>query len=607
MNKITKQKQKNTKIKYTVQSTIPLMLIVAVIPLISRMKMVPVSEASRIFTNGREIIPDFFSYNKMVVFLLFAVLATIIFIYKYFIINRLIIKKSKVYYPMIVFSVLVILSTVFATYKDVALQGFWDRYEGMYVLLGYMLTMFLSINLIDNEKQIKVILMTLGLSSMLVSAIGITQLLSKDIFGTTIGKRLMFPAQYKDMADGLNLTFGTKIYGTLYNPNYLGVYMSIIFILSLTILLLYKGKRIKVFASLISSFALINLLGSGSRAGMVSIASFIIIITIFFRGILLKRWKSVVFSLLSIILIIYSINIITNGYVMGRVSSLINSFEKSEDSNLKDIILESNKARILIGDHEIRMVNKDNIVTFMDENDKLINTLEKDYRISFVDEPYISHYIRLFTFNESEVLQANIVTNKGLARFNLIVNEDNEIKLLSPSGEMTDLTSSQSWGFKGREKFASNRGYIWSRSFPLLKDTVVLGHGPDTYALHFPHYDVLGKLQIGFSLDVLVDKPHNIYLQTAINTGVVSLLCLITIFIMYIISSVKLYFNKKEYNSLLEAVGIGIFFSVSCYLMMGFLNDSVVSISSVFWILLGIGFSINMKLSEHLEASAHKK
>ncbi len=37
----------------------------------------------------------------------------------------------------------------------------------------------------------------------------------------------------------------------------------------------------------------------------------------------------------------------------------------------------------------------------------------------------------------------------------------------------------------GYEKFASGRGFIWSRSIPLLKDSVFIGYGADTYPLIF--------------------------------------------------------------------------------------------------------------------------
>jgi len=96
----------------------------------------------------------------------------------------------------------------------------------------------------------------------------------------------------------------------------------------------------------------------------------------------------------------------------------------------------------------------------------------------------------------------------------------------------------ESWGFEGMGTFGSNRGYIWSRTIPMLKSTIVAGKGPDTFALYFPQYDFLNKLRYYQTGGIFVDKAHNMYLQTALNTGILSLLALLAIFGMYAVSSI---------------------------------------------------------------------
>jgi len=39
------------------------------------------------------------------------------------------------------------------------------------------------------------------------------------------------------------------------------------------------------------------------------------------------------------------------------------------------------------------------------------------------------------------------------------------------------------------------RGYIWSRSLPLLRNTILVGYGPDTFAMNFPQHDIAGKVK----------------------------------------------------------------------------------------------------------------
>ena len=112
--------------------------------------------------------------------------------------------------------------------------------------------------------------------------------------------------------------------------------------------------------------------------------------------------------------------------------------------------------------------------------------------------------------------------------------------------------------------------------------------------LVFPQEDYVGRFNVGTDgvIDIVIDKPHNMYLQTAINTGVISLLALITIWGIYLIDSFKIYI-KGNMESFTEYMGAAVFLSITAYLAAGIFNDSVVSVAPLFWILLGTGIGIN--------------
>jgi O-antigen ligase len=93
-------------------------------------------------------------------------------------------------------------------------------------------------------------------------------------------------------------------------------------------------------------------------------------------------------------------------------------------------------------------------------------------------------------------------------------------------------------------------------------------------------------------LNILIDKPHNMYLQTAINTGVISLLALLAIWGIYLFDSFKI-FIKGNMESFAEYMGAAIFLSISAYLVAGLFNDNIISVTPLFWILLGMGIGIN--------------
>ena len=135
----------------------------------------------------------------------------------------------------------------------------------------------------------------------------------------------------------------------------------------------------------------------------------------------------------------------------------------------------------------------------------------------------------------------------------------------------------------------------------MIKDTLILGNGPDTFTVYFPQNDLVGKLKNFGKTTIIVDKPHNYYLQLAVDTGVLSLIAMLTLFGMYIISSLRLYI-KNDSKDFTTQVGIMIFAAVCGYLIAAFFNDSVVSVAPVFWVLLGTGLSINHTLKAQMRA-----
>jgi len=102
---------------------------------------------------------------------------------------------------------------------------------------------------------------------------------------------------------------------------------------------------------------------------------------------------------------------------------------------------------------------------------------------------------------------------------------------------------------------------------------------------------------------LIIDKPHNMYLQIAINTGIVSMLCILVIFFSYIATSVKIILTSRT-RSIYTTVSLGVFLGTTAYMITAIFNDSIISVAPVFWIMLGVGHAVNLAIPKEEQSSS---
>jgi O-antigen ligase len=578
-------------VKKSIYYIIPIVFIIAVVPLIVYLKLVDVSNEMYEFWNGSKQDGDFFSYYKMLWFLIgtfIAIFMLIIKIKK----EKFRIKKTYIYIPIGIYTIFSFLSTVLSNTKGISFFGFLDRYEGIFVLIAYMLVLFISINLVNNEKQIKFIIYALMISALVIGVIGIFQYFGHDFFQSDFGKAFMLPGKYEKMAEKLKFSGEAKsIYGTLFHYNYFGSYMAMVFPISFIVAILEKSKIKKITFGLLSVLLFANLLVSRSRAGVVGGVFAGIMIVIMLRKQILDRWKIALICLTGLIFIFIGLNIVSSGSVKNRIASIFNGLRvQTTNETLKDIIINGNNIKVITSNNTLNILVESSNLFFTDENNIPIEATIKSSIINLTDKKYEQYQINLGMIDNKEVIQ--LQKNNIKVEF---TRTDEGIKVLNYIGDAVDIKPVEKWGFEGREKLGSARGYIWSRSIPLLKNALIVGYGPDTFITEFPQNDIVGKIIAYDNPRMIVDKPHNLFLQIGLNTGVISLIAILIIFIMYFVMSIKIYI-KNVFNDFSSVVGLGIFAGFCGYIGAAFFNDSVVSVAPVFWVLLGVGISINMQL-----------
>jgi len=571
----------------------PLLIAITILPLIVYLKVNP-AEVSNAWNSSWDY--DFFSYYKSLVLIILSGPALVILVLKS-VLKREVMKKTKLYWPLLGFSICVFLSAIFSDYPTIAWSGFYNRYEGALAIMAYAILFVYTVNCVHNKKQVKTILLAFLLSMILIMTIGIFQFFGLDLFRTEIGTRLILPKVYED--PGMQITLQveeTQIFSTFKHPNYYGSYMAICLPFLGCLFILSKEKKYRIFFGILFAAGCFTLLGSRSRGGLLGISVAFLVFLIVFRKIVFRNWK----RLLAICIIglagLFATDSLTGGVLIAKIRSITSDPRiQINRYHLQDIILEDPSLKIISAGSYLELQNIGNYgLAFKDKTGNyLFYSVDNKNKIHFEKDEYARYD---FQFGQHEE-GPGLIFNYGSLTAHFLITKTS-FRFIDPSNHIVDLEEIPSWGFKGKELWGSSRGYIWSRTLPMIKSNLLIGKGPDTFAIYFPQNDYIGKLISYDTMKIIVDKPHNMYLQTAVNTGLISLLALIIFLLMYIVSSIRWYWKHPPHD-LLSNIGVAILFSVIGYMTTGIFNDSVVSVSTVFWILLGLGVSINLHLYHH--------
>lgn len=577
---------------------IPLLLIVGFIPLIVYAKYIDLANTTQaLYWTGQQQYLDFFSYWKSRWVIVLTTISLIIYIilYKQ---KKLPFKNLKQYYiPLAIYAVFVIISTMFAIDTQTALWGFVDMYQGMFVLLSYILITFLTINLVNNERDLTLFIKTFLFLMIVEGIIGVGQYFGLDFFQTKLGKDLILPNNL--MVEDLSFSFGPKtIYGTLFNTNFVGSFAALMLPLSVAFLLSAKTKKQRIISGIAVVLMIFTWIGCNSRAGYVGVIVSTVFALVLFRKLIIKYWKISVSFIVLLVVAFLGLNTASDGAIIARLKTL-NIKQQIEDIKtanvgtvkFEDIILGKDTFSIKTNKETLNFKVDDDKLYFLDENNNELQLTTKRNQITINDPKYAGYNIII----QDKYPGISVIAYGKTINFYIT---DNGIKIIGSGGRLTEPKFSPFFEpLKGLETIGSNRGYEWGATIPMFKDYIVKGAGPDNFPIVFNQDDFIAKLNlIGFDANIVIDKPHNMFLQIAINTGVLSSIAFLTVCIIFIVSGLKLY-SKVSFNNMEEILGGACLISIIGYLVAALFNDSVVSVAPLFWIVLGIGISINYKLN----------
>lgn len=503
-------------------------------------------------------------------------------------------KEWKCFLPLLVYAVLVILSTVFSEHFLLSVKGMWEQYETVWVLLGYCVTAFYCYQVVESTEDARFLMLSLCIGAAIQGILGILQFCGTDFFNTLPGRLLITAGDGRELLEELSFSFEEssrhRVYMASYNPNYAGVYAVMVF----PVLLLWGIQERSIWKRclgiLTGILMLFCLWGSGSKTG------------IFVAGILLAAVLAAVpdtkkkrLAAAGICAVAAVAAIVCYDFASGHViaNGVKSSFHRKENYKLSSIETGKDSVRICYrgkyldleplhteqGDTLIAVEEgAGELTVYWDMDGQCFRIKEKGYQ-GIVFDAYV----------ENKTAHLYIVCNKIVWHFQKRPESKRFAYITQFGKEDQIVTAPCVW--KGYERALTERGYIWGRTVPLLSSCLLWGSGPDTFIVKFPQDDYLMRANTSIRmLEEIPSKAHNQYLQTALQTGVASLVCLLIFCGVYLAGGARACRQGRE-NYRIQT---GILLGVTGYLLMGLLNDSVVAVAPVFWGMIGVGMAMNL-------------
>lgn len=582
---------------------LPLVLAVAVVPLLTMMTSYSSGIGKYTWASGGPFVDFFLGFKRGALILLGAVIIILFCAAQWMRVQAKAVWTTKnqkiVLILLAVFWGVTAISALLADEKIDALFGGFEQMEGVLVVTAYVALFCLAYFLLSSENKIQVIVHALLIGSLILSVLGALQAFGVDYLANDVTTPFftMFMHTLPKKFNGITASFGKGVsYATLYNPNYVGSYVALVLPLTIYEAVQDEKNRYKIVAAASAVCQLIMLKGSGSLAGMVGVGAAVCVAVFFLFSDIHKNRK-----------ILCGVFVVAVGLValfLRKNPTFFRSVIKGNgepcSSHISSMISDGTSVKITLHSGKMITLRWDADATVyefeaLNENGKKIEMTGDSFSgVKLKGDAYQGLLFeatkRQITYQEQktyfDVLRLTVDDKYSWDFAMLGVG----LRYINGVGKPDMLHYVESFGMEGHYDFASNRGYIWSRTFPLLKRALLLGVGRDNFAYAFPNDDYVGKVNCGFN-EQIVTKPHNMYLQIWVQDGLPALLAFLALYLLLFGRTIRKCFKKGKWNHS-QKISLAFLCGVSGYFVAGLANDSSICVAPVFWVLFGVAFAV---------------
>ena len=468
--------------------------------------------------------------------------------------------KDKIVILSLSYSMFVILSCVFNYNKYFTFFGSYSEGEGLLILIAYQ---FLFIYFYLNKNKcydklklgIKILIILFSIFSILEKCgINLTNIeLFKNII--TLGS-ISNNVDIIEFNNNLKLNFG--------NSGYLGWFLTLIYPC-----LLFDLKDKNNIKSIFNFILLMLNTWMIIETG-VSSCFYVVLINILIYIIYKFNIKKLI--------VLFSVLIISLFNFNKVYGVLINNRYYTDKFIIDEINIYNNKITFSSGDYNIYGVIEEDIILY-------------DNELKELDYEFIGNQ-KVYSINGKTIKLINIDDYYAIDfgyKNNIEFVYDDRIYILKDNVILENDKFTYNKKLDSIYKLFTGRGYIWINSRDIILRNILIGSGPGSFMYEFNNNDYLGLLNAQNSTYFYIVKPHNMYIQMICTSGILSLICILFIIIIWL----KLFIKTNIDNKFIFGLSIGII----NYLIIGFLNDSIILVAPYFWIFFGISLNYLKKQS----------
>ena len=532
---------------------------------------------------------------------------------------------KKLFWLPVGYGILVFLSGIVSKYRAFAFGNSANRFEGVFVVLSYLVIAYYTYSVVKTEDDFWYILKGVSIFVLIEYVICIFQGFGPDFMMSPIGKMLQLPPSRWGELDSVSKSLAPGyMYGTLYAQDFASVYFGLFFPIYLFATFAAKGKQRIFWAIMVGLNCIILVIEK--RTGMDSLLVALLGGTVIVLWILSWRNKKA-FIIYTALLCVGALVFFNSGKVQNKIKTFLNNggSTTAENYSVKGVDTDDDEVVFhLSGDRELHLTYttdgsaaEDGTLPTMtvhatdaDGNElaqQLADQATQTYTVT--DERYAGIQFALQSFNLTSYDDngnADTSNTKTVYAMNVIIDgrtwtfintfpgKEDSYYYVNDVSKLVKIAKndSESANIFPNTLF-TDRGGFWNRIIPMLKHTVVLGYGPSTFMCVFQDHTYIFRKYYS----VYVAKAHSYYFEQLLESGWIATGLIVAFFLAFVLMGAKI-LTHCSYKGLLKngddhansssAIHLGLYSSLVVYLIIILANDSMTVTGPVFWTILGL-------------------